>query len=231
MFIGNSGMCLAPVPMQSFLWLGDFLEEKQVLHTKSVWVSSLPSQLNKFKEKETTANQWEYWAILRKKEREKEKWEAWNKPSCLLTSFFFLLKFSFLLPMLLFIIRYYIWRLMQAVMRWRGLTGAVQPREFCRTDFFRAGSTSKTPAVFYPTVFTGAASGRQEALGHSDSLISKWKLLLPVHHTWSREKKNKNITILSNGFQTPCLELRPENITDSNAVCNEHWNWCHEAGI
>lgn len=41
MFIGNSGMCLAPVPMQSFMWLGDFLEEKQVLH--KVCLSKLTS--------------------------------------------------------------------------------------------------------------------------------------------------------------------------------------------
>lgn len=75
--------------------------------------------------------------------------------------------------MLLFIIRHYIWRLMQAVVRWGRLTGAVQSREFCGADFLRAGSPSESPSVLYPTVLTGAARGRQEALGHSDTWISK----------------------------------------------------------
>lgn len=77
---------------------------------------------------------------------------------------------------------------MQAVVRRRRLTGAVQSGEFGRADFFGAGSPSQAPAVLHPAVLTGAAGGRQEALGHSDILVSKRNLLLPVHHTCSRGK-------------------------------------------
>lgn len=62
---------------------------------------------------------------------------------------------------------------MQAVVRRGRLPGAVQAREFCGADLLRAGGAGEAPGVLHPTVLTGAARGGQEALGHSDTWISK----------------------------------------------------------
>lgn len=88
-----------------------------------------------------------------------------------LTPFFLFLKFSFFLPIVLLIIRHYIRRLVEAVMGRRGLASAVQPGKLSWADLLRAGSSGEPTAMFHPAVFTGAAGGGQEALGHSASLM------------------------------------------------------------
>lgn len=92
-----------------------------------------------------------------------------------LTPFLLFLKLSFFLPMVFLIIRHYIGRLMEAIMGRRGLTSAVQTRKLCRAYLLRAGGSSKTTAMLHPAVFTGAAGGWQEALGHSASLMRRWE--------------------------------------------------------
>lgn len=79
-------------------------------------------------------------------------------------------------------------KIIESTVRWQRLTSGLQWREFCGTDPFRTGHTSKILMVFSPVMFAGAAGGRQEALGHSGSLISEWNLLLPLHCT-SRSRK------------------------------------------
>ena len=106
-----------------------------------------------------------------------------------LTPFFLFLKFPFFLPIVFFIIRHYIGRLMEAVMRRRGLSRAVQSREFSRADFLRARGSGKTTAMLHPAMFTGAAAGGQEALRHSASLRVPRASLLPIHYTCTEGEK------------------------------------------
>lgn len=107
-----------------------------------------------------------------------------------LTPFFFFLKFSFFLPIVFFIIRHYIRRLMEAVMGRRGLTSAVQSRKFSRADFLRAGGSGKTTAMLHPAMFTGAAGRGQEALSHSASLIQCRGLLCYLSITPAQREKD-----------------------------------------
>lgn len=71
----------------------------------------------------------------------------------------------------------------------RGLTSAVQSRKFSRADFLRAGGSGKTTAMLHPAMFTGAAGGGQEALGHSASLIQCRRLLCYLSITPAQRKK------------------------------------------
>lgn len=108
-----------------------------------------------------------------------EEVHAQKEPA--LTPFFLLLKLSFFLAMVFLIIRHDVGRLVEDVMGRGGLARAVQSWELGGADLLRAGGAGQSAAMLCPAVFTGAAGGRQEALGHADGRGRVFSVTCPLH--------------------------------------------------